>query len=46
MGRTGLCASRAARLADAMSSLVDGFLCGFFGMLYLGLPYLVMGHEI
>jgi len=29
-----------------MNWLTDGFLCGFFGMLFVGLPYLAMGHEL
>lgn len=49
MGRAGLCASRAVRLADAWQS-VSWFLCGFefgfFGMLYVGLPYLIGSGEL
>jgi hypothetical protein len=29
-----------------MNWLIDGFLFGFFGMLFIGAPYLVMGHEL
>lgn len=31
---------------EMMDWLIDGFLCGFFGMLFVGLPYLVMGNEL
>ncbi len=29
-----------------MTALSSGFLFGFFGMLFIGAPYLVMGHEL
>lgn len=29
-----------------MTALSDGFLFGFFGMLYVGLPYLIGSGEL
>ncbi|MDW9244849.1 hypothetical protein C7S13_3062 [Burkholderia cepacia] len=41
-------AAWAVFLADAqvMNWLCVGFEFGFFGMLYVGLPYIAMGHEL
>jgi len=31
---------------DCMNWLTDGFFCGFFGMLFVGLPYLIGSGEL
>jgi len=50
MYRMGRLVYRAARVAwvageEVMEWLTDGFLCGFFGMLFVGLPYLIGSGE-
>lgn len=48
MGRPVLRAARVAWLArsQVMDWLTAGFLCGFFGMLFVGLPYLIGSGEL
>ena len=48
MGSLVYRAARVAWMADSrprMNWLTDGFLCGFFGMLFVGLPYLIGSGE-
>ncbi|WP_180985254.1 hypothetical protein [Burkholderia thailandensis] len=45
-GWRALCAVLVAVAGESVNWLIDGFLCGFLGMLWVGLPYLIGSGEL